>query len=51
MKMNLLYDFIQQQCIKYNIDESHGLKHAQNTMGWAKEIIKSMQELTRYLTI
>jgi hypothetical protein len=41
--MDSLFKFIEQQCIKYNIDESHGLKHAKGTMERAYMIIKTMK--------
>uniref|UniRef100_A0A6C0AMF1 HD domain-containing protein n=1 Tax=viral metagenome TaxID=1070528 RepID=A0A6C0AMF1_9ZZZZ len=40
--MDSLFNFIEQQCAKYNIDESHGVKHAKGTMMRANEILFSL---------
>ena len=45
-KMDRLFDFIHRQCLKYEIDESHGLKHAKGTYLRANEILKSLDEVT-----
>jgi hypothetical protein len=39
--MDLLFNFIEQQCMKYDIDKSHGAKHAWGTAIRAKQIIKT----------
>ena len=43
--MDVLLSFIQGQCEKYHIDESHGLKHAKGTWVRASEIIGTLQEV------
>ena len=40
--MGLLLNFVQEQCIKYGIDESHGVKHAKGTWFRAAKIIKTL---------
>jgi hypothetical protein len=44
--MDLLFKFIEQQCIKYGIDESHGLKHAQGTYIRANAILSGLSEVS-----
>jgi len=44
-KMGLLLNFVQNQCIKYGIDESHGVKHAKGTWFRAAKIAKSLPDL------
>jgi len=44
--MEALFDFIESQCKKYKIDESHGLKHAKGTLVKASEILKTLQGVT-----
>jgi len=44
--MDSLFNFIEQQCVKYNIDESHGLKHAKGTMMRANEILLTLSEVS-----
>jgi hypothetical protein len=44
--MDLLFNFIEQQCVKYGIDESHGLKHAKGTMMRANEILLTLSEVS-----
>ena len=46
IKMDSLFNFIEQQCVKYNIDESHGLKHAKGTMMRANEILLTLSEVS-----
>ena len=46
IKMDLLFNFIEQQCVKYGIDESHGLKHAKGTMMRANEILLTLSEVS-----
>jgi hypothetical protein len=44
--MNLLFNFIEQQCTKYNIDKSHGSKHAWGTALTAKKLLKTLDNVT-----
>jgi hypothetical protein len=44
--MDPLFLFIEQMCLKYNIDESHGIKHAKGTMLRAKQIILTLPKIT-----
>jgi hypothetical protein len=44
--MDALFLFIEQMCQKYNIDESHGIKHAKGTMLRAKEILSTLIDVT-----
>lgn len=44
--MDSLFNFIEIQCAKYGIDESHGLKHAKGTMMRANEILLTLSEVT-----
>ena len=44
--MDSLFDFIQNQCVKYGIDESHGLKHAKGTMMRANQILADLNQVT-----
>lgn len=44
--MDSLFNFIERQCVKYGIDESHGLKHAKGTFMRANEILLSLSEVT-----
>ena len=44
--MDSLFNFIEKQCQKYNIDESHGLKHAKGTYHRANEILMSLNEVS-----
>ena len=38
--------FILECCIRYNIDESHGIKHAKACLKWADMLIQSNPDLT-----
>jgi len=44
--MDLLFSFIERQCVKYNIDESHGLKHAKGTLKRAQDILKVLPSVS-----
>jgi hypothetical protein len=44
--MESLITFIEQQCVKFNIDESHGLKHALGTISRAKDIMETMKDIS-----
>jgi HD superfamily phosphodiesterase len=44
--MDILFNFIESQCTKYNIDESHGVKHAKGTMLKADDILHTMRGVT-----
>ncbi len=37
--MERVYSFIAESCKKYDIDESHGLKHSIDTVEWARQLI------------
>jgi len=41
--MKSLIAFIEKQCAKYNIDESHGLKHALGTISRAQDILELLE--------
>jgi hypothetical protein len=43
--MGFLLNFVQGQCIKYGIDESHGLKHAKGTWLRAAKIMKTLPDV------
>lgn len=45
MDCNELFHFIDTMCQKYNIDESHGLKHAKGTMNRALDILSMELEV------
>ena len=45
-KMDLLFNFIEQQCTKYKIDKSHGSKHAWGTALTAKKLLKTLANVT-----
>jgi hypothetical protein len=44
--MDLLFNFIEQQCTKYNIDRSHGSKHAWGTAVTAKRLLKTLENVS-----
>jgi len=44
--MDLIFNFIQCQCLKYNIDSSHGLKHAKGTYLRAKMLLETLENVT-----
>jgi len=37
--MEIVYHFIEECCERYTIDESHGLRHAKDTVAWAEKLI------------
>ena len=39
MDLEALTRFINDCCVRYSIDESHGLLHALNTMNWAEKLL------------
>ncbi len=41
-----LFLFIEQMCLSYNIDESHGIKHAKGTMLRAQQILSTLPKIT-----
>jgi hypothetical protein len=45
-EMDLLFTFIERQCVKYEIDESHGLKHAKGTYMRALDILNGLSEVS-----
>ena len=45
--MDSLFNFIEIQCAKYEIDESHGLRHAKGTLMRANEILLSLSDVTQ----
>jgi hypothetical protein len=44
--MDSLFTFIERQCAKYGIDESHGLKHAKGTLMRAADILSHLSEVS-----
>ena len=44
--MDLLFNFIEQQCMKYDIDKSHGSKHAWGTALRAMAILKTLENVS-----
>lgn len=44
--MDLLFNFIENQCQKYGIDDSHGLKHAKGTYMRANEILRTLDNVS-----
>ena len=46
MKMDKLFNFIDYMCIKYSIDESHGLKHAKGTVVKAISILRTLPNIS-----
>lgn len=44
--MQALFDFVQYNCDKYNIDESHGLKHAMGAVTWAERLMAGVTEIS-----
>jgi len=44
--MDSLFSFIERQCEKYEIDESHGLKHAKGTYMRALDILNGLSEVS-----
>ena len=36
--INLLFEFVMDTCNKYNIDESHGLKHSIDVFNYASKL-------------
>jgi len=43
--MSVLLKFVQRQCIKYLIDESHGVRHAKGTWIRAAKIMKTLPDV------
>jgi hypothetical protein len=41
-----LYKFIESNCKKYNIDESHGLKHSMGTVKWAEKLMDGLDDIS-----
>lgn len=44
--MNELFKFVQTTCEKYNIDESHGLKHALGITAWAERLMAAHDDIS-----
>ena len=44
--MDCLFEFIQEMCERYSIDESHGLKHAIGTMKRADKILEQLDDIS-----
>lgn len=44
--MNELFKFVEQNCSKYDIDESHGLKHAMGTVAWAEKLMLGISDIS-----
>lgn len=47
--LNDLFDFVQQTCILFNIDESHGLGHSMNVFYYASELFKEQSQSNEYI--
>jgi hypothetical protein len=45
--MDILFNFVEGQCIKYEIDASHGVKHAKGTYSRAKKLLKYYSDITQ----
>jgi hypothetical protein len=45
-KMQALFAFVDTMCKRYNIDESHGLKHAKGTVVRAQMILNTLPDVT-----
>jgi hypothetical protein len=43
MDMDKIIEFITNTCIKYNIDDSHGLEHSIATLDWSLKISKDIE--------
>ena len=46
MQLLQLFAFIEKQCKKYNIDKSHGSKHAKGCLDWAKRLIEDETDIS-----
>jgi len=44
--MDNIFEFIQEMCQRYSIDESHGLKHAIGTMKRADDILSQLEDVS-----
>jgi HD superfamily phosphodiesterase len=44
--MDALFKFVESTCEKYNIDESHGLKHAMGTTAWAEKLMSVYDDIS-----
>ena len=44
--MDLLFNFIEQQCLKYDIDKSHGSRHSWGTALRAVAILKTLEDVS-----
>lgn len=44
--MKSLFKFVEETCIKYNIDESHGLKHSMGTVWWAEKLMSGLTDVS-----
>jgi len=44
--MNALFEFVQATCAKYDIDESHGLKHSYGTVTWAERLMDAYTDIS-----
>ena len=49
--MDKIKAFIEQTCIKYNIDNSHGLDHSLQTLEWGLKLTKDVQHSTKESSI
>ena len=47
--LNDLFDFVQQTCMLFNIDESHGLGHSMNVFYYASELFKEQSQSNEYI--
>lgn len=44
--MDEVFKFVETICTKYNIDESHGLKHAMGTVAWAEKLMTGINDIS-----
>jgi HD superfamily phosphodiesterase len=48
MEIANLFAFVQENCKKYGIDESHGLKHSMGTVCWAEKLALAYNDIPPY---
>ena len=46
IKYKRIFDFVENCCSKYNIDESHGLKHSIGTVKWALTLMDDYDDIS-----
>lgn len=47
MGMADLFKFVDSMCAKYNIDESHGLKHAYGIVWWTEKLMAACNDISK----